>query len=295
MRRRFFLIYNPSAGRDRRQYIEAVVAAMTACGAEVVHCQGASVEAARGEAAEAARSGTYDALVAAGGDGTVRQAAIAALGTSCPVGAVMMGTGNVLAHELGLPRAPEAVADMLQAGPAIDIDLAIANGEPFLLMASAGFDGRIVAGLNQTLKQRFARAAYGPTTLRALRAPLDRLRVMIDGTTHDCAWVIVTSASRYGGAFRLTRQTSIHTPGLVAMLFRPRTRVELIAQTIALARGDLDRRAALDPDWVTAIPCREAHITSEAPAPTQIDGDASGMTPLHVRAGAERVSLIVPA
>jgi diacylglycerol kinase (ATP) len=294
MRRRFFLIYNPSAGRDRRLYIEAVVDALVDAGAEIVRSDAIGADAACDAARIAARSGRYDALIAAGGDGTVRQAAIASIGTSCPVGAVMMGTGNVLAHELGLPRAPAAIALMLQNGPTIDIELASANGEPFLLMAGAGFDGRIVANLNQSLKQRFARAAYGPATLSALRVPLDRLRVTIEGHEHTCAWAIVTSAARYGGAFQLTRQTSIHTSGLVAMLFRPRTRAELVAQAVALARGDLDRRAALDPDWVTAIPCMAADIAADAPVPAQIDGDTFGSTPLSIRTNAGRVALIRP-
>ncbi len=295
MRRRFFLIYNPTAGRDRRRYIEAVVAELEGRGAETTRARASSADAARREAADAARSGQYEALVAAGGDGTVRQAAIAALGTSCAVGAVMMGTGNVLAHELGLPRAPTAVAAALCDGPTVDVELASANGEPFLLMAGAGFDGRVVANLNHTLKQRFARAAYGPATLSALRAPLDRLRVVINGAEHTCAWAIVTSAARYGGAFQLTRQTSIRSPGLVAILFRPQTRAELLAQAVALARGDLDRRAAIDPDWVTAIPCVAADIYAEVPVPAQIDGDVFGTTPLQIRNGAGRVALIIPA
>ncbi len=294
MRRRFFLVYNPSAGRDRRLYIDAVVASLEQAGATVDRCRSIGVEAARTETSAAARSGAYDAIIAAGGDGTVRQAAIAVLGSTCPVGAVMMGTGNVLAHELGLPRAPPAVASVLCHSPTVDIELASANGEPFLLMAGAGFDGRIVGKLNQTLKQRFARAAYGPATLGALRAPLDRLRVTIDGVDHACAWAVVTSATRYGGAFRLTRRTSLRTPGLVAMLFRPRTRAELIAQAIALARGHLDARADLDPEWVTAIDCTAADVRADIPVPAQIDGDTFGTTPVQIRTGAGRVSLIVP-
>jgi diacylglycerol kinase (ATP) len=294
MRRRFFLIYNRAAGRDRRLYIDAVISDMTRAGACVIEGEATTLADARAEAAAAARSGTIDALIAAGGDGTVRQAAIAAQGTACPVGAVMMGTGNVLAHELRLPRAPDAVAAMLCNGPTVTINLARANDEPFLLMAGAGFDGRIVGNLNQWLKQRFARAAYAPATLAALRAPLDRLCVTIDGREHTCAWAIVTSAARYGGAFQLTRQTSVREPGLVAMLFRPRTRAELVAQAVALARGDLDRRAADDPDWVTAIPCSAADITASVPVPAQIDGDIFGTTPLHISSSNGQVDLIVP-
>lgn len=293
MRRRFFLIYNPAAGRDRRLFLDTVVGHLEAAGAVITCCSGNSAELARRETADAARSGQFDAIVAAGGDGTVRQAAIAVLGTACPLGAVMIGTGNVLANELGLPRAPASIANMLINGPTIDIGLAEANGEPFLLMAGAGFDGRIIGRLNQILKQRFARAAFGPATLSALRRPLDRLHVDLDGASHTCAWAIVTSASRYGGNFRLTARTSMRERGLVAVLFHARSRAELVAQTVALARGTLDARAETDPTWVSMHVCRHARITADQPVPVQIDGDAFGDTPLDVREGAGRIALIV--
>lgn len=293
MRRRFFLIYNPAAGRDRRLFLEAVVGHLEAGGAAITRCSGTTAEAARAEAVDATRSGKFDAIVAAGGDGTIRQAAIAVLGTNCPLGAVMIGTGNVLANELGLPRAPGRIADMLLNGPTIDLALAEANGEPFLLMAGAGFDGRVIGRLNQSLKQRFARAAFGPAAMSALRAPLDRLQVVLDGTMHSCAWAIVTSASRYGGNFRLTARTSVRERGLVAVLFHARTRAELVAQAVALSRGQLDTRAAHDPTWVSMHACTRARITAAQPVPVQIDGDAFGATPLVVTAGAGRVRLIV--
>ena len=294
MRRRFFLIYNPAAGRDRRLFLETVVRHMETAGATIVRCQGTSADAARAEASAAARSGQFDAVVAAGGDGTIRQAAIAVRETACPLGALMIGTGNVLAHELDLPRTPAEIAAMLMRGPAIELELGVANGEPFLLMVGAGFDGRVIGHLNQSLKQRFARAAFGPATFSALRAPLDRLHVDVDGTTHACAWIIVTNAARYGGSFQLTQRTSLRERGLVAILFHARTRAELVAQAVALSRGQLDQRAVRDPGWVTMQACTRARITAAHGVPVQIDGDSFGTTPLDIGVGGGQVHLIVP-
>ena len=62
---------------------------------------------------KAAESGSYDAIVAAGGDGTIRHAAAALIGTDMALGIIPVGTGNVLAHEIGLARTPAAIARML--------------------------------------------------------------------------------------------------------------------------------------------------------------------------------------
>ena len=64
-------------------------------------------------------SDRYDAVVAAGGDGTIRQVAAALLDAETPLGIIPVGTGNVLAHEIGLAANAHAVAHMLLNGPTI--------------------------------------------------------------------------------------------------------------------------------------------------------------------------------
>ena len=55
-------------------------------------------------AADAALSARFDAVVAAGGDGTVHDVATGLLGTPVPLGIIPMGTANVFAREIGLAR-----------------------------------------------------------------------------------------------------------------------------------------------------------------------------------------------
>lgn len=287
-------MYNPAAGAARGSVVEQVERALLAGGGSVARATATTVAAAAVEALSAARSGAFDALVAAGGDGTVRQAAIATLGTPCAVGAIMIGTGNVLAHELGLPRQPQAIAAMLREGPAIPIELGRANGTPFLLMAGAGLDGRIIARLHQPLKRWIGKAAFAPATLAALAGPLDQIAVQIDGRVRVCTWAIVTNAGRYGSTFRLTSAVSLRTPGMAALLFKARSRAELAAQVIALAFGRLDARAALDPEWVAIYPCTQVRIEAEPPTALQIDGDLFGMTPVDITRDGGQIAMIVP-
>jgi diacylglycerol kinase (ATP) len=295
MRRRYFLIYNPAAGKSRHTVVAQVEHALAAGGGEVVRCRATTSEAVGAEAAAAAQSGNFDALVAAGGDGTIRQAAVAVRDTGCPLGAIMIGTGNVLAHELGLPREPSAIAAMLQDGPAIPVELGLANGKPFLLMAGAGLDGRIIERLHLPLKRWIGKAAFGPAALSALSSPLDTITATIDGRAHRCTWAIVSNASHYGSTFRLTSRTSLTSPGLAAVLFRARNRRDVAAHLAQLAMSRLDVRADLDPDWVSIHPCTHAHITADPSVPVQVDGDCFGATPLEVFQGGGYVSIIVPA
>jgi diacylglycerol kinase (ATP) len=295
MRRRFFLIFNAAAGTSRSAFVNDVTRRLEAAGAVVTRSMAASAADARQDGAAAASSGHYDALIACGGDGTIRQAAAAAADTGCPVGCVMLGTGNVLAHELGLPRRPAAVADMLLHGPLTSIRLGRANADPFLLMAGIGLDGRIISLLDHGMKRRIAKAAFVPATLKALAAPLDRLTVEIDGHAHDdVTWAIITQANRYGGAFQITRRTHVRDGRLFAVLFRANSKTALVRQAIMLARGRLDD-LALEPDsGVSIISCTGARVTSVVPVPVQLDGDDFGITPLVVTHDGGQVQIIVP-
>src|SRR5262249_1083545 len=242
---------------------------------------------------EAAASARYDAILAAGGDGTIRQVAAQLIGTPTPLGIVPVGTGNVLAHEIGL--APEAgpIADTLLRGPVIEAVCARANDEPFLLMAGAGFDGRVIAALDHRLKSHVGKAAYAGPMIGALAHPVDTLTVTVDGTAHEASWAVISNVRHYGGNFVMARGTGIRERGLQAILFKAKNRAVLLGQLMALAMGQLDTRSARHGD-VEMLPCLRATVTARHPVPTQIDGDAFGATPLEIEAGAADLQLIVP-
>ena len=294
MRRRFHLIFNPGAGVMGSPLLEATVRALERAGATITRSTPVDFHGVRREARVAAASGKYDAIIAAGGDGTIRHAAAAMLDQQVPLGIIPVGTANVLAQEIGLAPTANAVAPMLLEGPAVKVACARANDEPFLLMAGAGFDARVVAALNQRLKSRLGRAAYAGPLLGALIRDMDTLTVTIDGRRHEASWAVITNARHYGGRFVLAPRTGIQERGLEAILFKAKSRPELLAQLMSLALGRLHARAA-EGGNVEMLPCSRVSITAHHPVPAQIDGDVAGTTPLEVEAGAEELHLLVPA
>ena len=295
MRSRFFLADNPRAGYGSRRMVEAVLAALACAGATVTRMTTATEADAFAAMLQAVVSGRYDALLVAGGDGTIRLGAKAALGTGIPIGVIPLGTGNVLANEVGLPRSPDAIARLLIEGEVRHVNAARANGELFLLMAGVGFDGRIIAGLDLRLKQRLGKLAYAGPTLRALAQPPDALAVAIDGGVPvPAAWVVVANANRYAGAFVMAPHTSIDRPGLQVILFVG-ARSARIQQLAALARGRIEAAASASGATVTMLPCRSVSIRAhQQPVPVQLDGDAFGTTPLDIEASDVGVPMILP-
>ena len=294
MRQRFLLVFNPGAGRSDRAFLESVLARLAAAGATIARAVSVTAAGARAEVRAAVTSGPFDAVIAAGGDGTIRQVAVAAIDSGVPVGIIPVGTANVLAHEIGLVRNAAGVAQVLLDGTAKTIAVATANGEPFLLMAGAGFDGRVIAALDQGWKARIGKAAFVAPVLATLARPLDVLHATIDGRPHTATWIVAANARHYGGAFVIAPDAGLTRPGLQAILFHARSRRRLFRQLAALGLGHLERRQALAACDIEIIACSDVTITAAAPVPTQIDGDPFGATPLVVRQGPATVALIMP-
>lgn len=293
MRRRFFLIFNPTAGTSKRAVVATVVGHLRQAGGLVVWSSAVTAEAAYAAAHVAARGGAFDCVLVAGGDGTIRQVAAAVANTVTTLGVVPLGTGNVLAHELGLPRTPQAIADLLLHGATVTAELGLANGAPFLLMAGVGFDGRVIAGLDHGLKNRVAKLAYVSPMLAALRRPLDRLTVTIDGNETRANWAVIANAERYGGAFRMAPSTHVTKPGFVAVLFQAKSKWRHVGHLTALSIGSLGILAR-QAQSVSMVPCQKVEISSVEPVPAQLDGDAFVTTPLTITRGGGTVTIISP-
>jgi diacylglycerol kinase family enzyme len=294
MRRRFFFTTNPDAGLSGSPLADAVARVLHRAGAEVMRAHPESVEAARAGVRQAVASRRYDAIVACGGDGTIRQVAACLVGTEVALGIVPGGTANVLAHEMQLPSTPEAIGRALLDGRETDVVCARVNGEPFLLMTGVGFDARVISALNHRFKSLVGKAAYAGPVLGAIVRPMDVLTVTVDGHAHQASWAVVTNARHYGGRFVLTPRTGVQRRGLQTVLFKAKSRAVLIGQLLSLASGTLDARCANRGD-VESLSCSHVTIACHRPVPAQVDGDGFGFTPLWIDQGDTHLRLIVPA
>lgn len=284
-RRRLLVVRNPLAGIAASRLCTDVEERLAAHGVAVTHYDAGQLEAIGGLASHAH---DVDAVVAAGGDGTIRALAAALLGTGVPLGIIPAGTGNVMATEIGAPSHPDAIAAMLMTGPIVEIESASANGAPFLLMAGAGFDARILGRLNLAAKRRVGKLAYAAPTLAVLSRLQAPFQVRVDGAEHEACWIVATNARHYAGRFVISPSADVRRPGLHAVLLAPKGRIGMADALVRLALGRHDGVSGL-----TIVPARRIEVASAQPI--QADGDYLGSGPLLVESGGPRLALIVPA
>lgn len=129
----------------------------------------------------AAVDGGSEIVVACGGDGTVRACLDPLAFTDTALAIVPLGTGNLLATNLGIPPGLDAAAGVGRGGRR-RIDLGRVNGEAFAVMAGSGFDALMIRDANETLKSKVGTAAYVLSGARNLKSGLVHTTITVDGS-----------------------------------------------------------------------------------------------------------------
>ena len=91
-----------------------------------------------------------DMLLAGGGDGTISAAAGIAYKQGVPLGVLPAGTMNLFARSLEMPLNLEQALEAVAGGEIEEVDIATANGRPFVHQFSVGIHAKLVK-LRETL------------------------------------------------------------------------------------------------------------------------------------------------
>jgi diacylglycerol kinase family enzyme len=103
--------------------------------------EGKSVEA---ELRKAAHDDDVEMVLAGGGDGTISAAAAMAFKSGKPLAVLPAGTMNLFARALGMPLDLERALVAIARGKLDRIDVATANGQPFVHQFGVGIHARLV-------------------------------------------------------------------------------------------------------------------------------------------------------
>ena len=133
-----------------------------------------------GEAAEEALRSGVDAMVAGGGDGTIRAVAARLAGGPIPLGVLPLGTLNHFARDLGIPLDLPGAIRVIADGTIHHLDVGEVNGEVFVNNSVLGFYPPVVK-VRDRERQEMQRGKWTATISAAFkvlpRHPPLRIRV----------------------------------------------------------------------------------------------------------------------
>jgi len=287
------IIANPRSGSGHhRQSLRQAVDILRAHGWEIELRFTDGPGAARHLAHEAVLAGV-DVVIAAGGDGTINEIIQALAGTYTALGVLPMGTINVWAREMDIPLAIKEAVQVLLHGQRRRIDLGIANGRYFLLMAGVGLDAEVTRTIEHHRLKRWGLLAYGLVALRlSINYRGARVRLAMNGRQirTRILQIVIGNTRLYAGAFHFTGQ-ALCDDGLLDVCI---IRRQGFLSRLHVVFNALQHHPHLGPR-VTVERCEQLYLDAPQRLPVQLDGEPAGTTPLECHVVPATLDVLVPA
>jgi diacylglycerol kinase family enzyme len=271
-----------------------------------------------------------DLVIAAGGDGTIRfaLAALAEAKSDIPAALMPLGTGNVLARNLGIVAEKffadplENALDVIVHGEPIRIDMGTMNGEYFAGMAGAGPLSDAFVYPARQLKTKFKMLAYATAMINTIAERPVIFKITTGGRSFrvQASGVFVGNVEDLG----LGKSSDIAhlTDGELELhVLNPKKFNDYVQIGFRFAGGHIDGAAPhyvlkVKEALIEVIPrkglrsafqkaAKKARLfltrAADSPSPrnekitAMIDGEAAGTTPMHVAVVPSAVTVLVPS
>jgi YegS/Rv2252/BmrU family lipid kinase len=288
--RRLALFANPAAAGGRAlSALPAVESELTHLGVQYRVVDTRGVDHARDEARSAAENG--ETVVAVGGDGLVGCMAGALRGRAGALAIVPSGRGNDFARVLRIPTEPREAARVAVDGTERTLDLGLANGRPFVGIASLGFDSDANRIANEA-KLVKGNLVYLYAALRALAGwKHARFRVTIDGEAREVVGysVAIGNSKAYGGGMFVFPHAKLDDGLLDVLTVEQHGKLRWLAAVPKVFKG-----THVDSPYGRFDTGRVVEVVADRPFTVYADGDPIAELPLTVTLDEASLRVVVP-
>jgi diacylglycerol kinase (ATP) len=263
-------IINPKSGVERQKEIQAGIDEYLdkeQYTYEILHTEFAKhgISLAR----EAAKNGAYG-VVAVGGDGSVNDVVQGLLGTDTVLAIIPKGSGNGMARTMQIPLDTNEAIKVINKGQIANMDVAYANGSPFISNAGVAFDALISKKFAKSVRRGFVVYSWLVTKYMWLYKNWE-WELTIDGKQikERAFMVIVANGQQFGYNFKIAPMASF-TDGLLDVVI-VRKFPKILGGLIALRamKGNIT-----DSRYVQHFTGKEITVTHPSLRLMQTDGDA---------------------
>lgn len=241
-----------------------------------------------------------DLIAVLGGDGTVNEALQSLVNVRSTALLVLPGgTGNVLAHELGLPEDAVRSAAMLPALAKHPVRLGRVSPSHgaerhFLLMCGAGLDAAVAATTPLAWKRRLGKSAFWlqgatwgfrplPQLVAEPAEPLPRI--------WTCSMALASRSRQYGGGLVLTPGASLLMDRFQLACMEGNSHLRHVSYLAAAMLDRTDRCPGVRHHHCTSV---RLSPSSGVPVPLHVDGEVIGTLPARVSMSRSTLSLMMP-
>jgi YegS/Rv2252/BmrU family lipid kinase len=243
-----------------------------------------------------------DVVVAVGGDGAVSQVIQSLAGTRVALGIIPMGTGNLLASNLGITGDPGKAMSVLTGGGHRRIDLGrLTMGKRksvFAVACGIGFDAEVMDATARTAKVKLGKLAYVAGAIKRQGSVKDVVhKVTIDGASEamEATQIMIANFGSMGPTVKAKLEVEPDDGLLDVIVIKASGPLGgLLAGWEALRQGE----AGASPEGhVFRTRAKKVEVSSKSRRLVETDGSVVGEAPVRVsvRPGALLVRVPVPA
>ncbi len=286
-------IVNPKSGPSRKRTIGQFKQYLTSKGFDVRLTYTESLDHACQLATASAVNYDCSMVVAAGGDGTVREVAHGLEGSDKPLLILPCGTENLLANELGFDEKLKTVINTFEHGVIKPLDLGRADSRCFTSIAGFGFDGEIVKRVSDQRKGHIVHLDYFWPIWRTFwgyKFPPFTVEVDDKEIFHGPGLVFVGNISRYAIGLQILHYADFGDGLLDVCIYKCASKLHLIKHSaMTLIKYHADAKD------VIYLQGKRIRISSQAPdIKTEIDGDPGPDLPIEISVIPQAVKVMVP-
>jgi YegS/Rv2252/BmrU family lipid kinase len=232
-------------------------------------------------------------VVAAGGDGTIREVLQGLEGTHKLFMPIPCGTENLLANELGFDLHLKTLLKAFEADCIKSLDLGMINGQCFTSVAGFGFDGAVINRISKTRTGHISHLSYFWPIWRTFWGhTFPRIKVVVDGKEifDDRGLVFVGNTSRYAIGLNICKNADYGDGLLDVCIFRCHDQAHLIAHSfwVVLKRHLKSKKTLYTQGKSIQVTPADNKVFC------QIDGDPGPELPANIKVVPQAIRILVP-
>ena len=286
--KRVAVVFNPIKVGDNAVFRDEVREAAAAAGWRTPTFYETTIEDPGTSMAHRALEAGVDLVLVAGGDGTVRIVCAELARTGVALGVIPLGTGNLLARNLGIPLHKGDAIDVAFNGQDRAVDLATfrspdtvddddeqtVTDTSFMVMAGLGLDAAIMTGVGDEMKAKVGWLAYVVSAFRQLRYPAVKVEISVDDSEFEkyrARTVVVGNVGQLQGGIPLLPDARIDDGQLDVVVIAPPRALSWVRLVVRV----VTRRRRTD-EKLARRTGRKVVVRAEKPTARQLDGDPIG-------------------
>ncbi|MEM9398925.1 MAG: diacylglycerol kinase family protein [Verrucomicrobiota bacterium] len=243
------------------------------------------------ELAQKAAAKGFTKIIAAGGDGTLNEVVNGMIMSDATLGILPVGSVNVFALELGIPRDFRKALEILQRGNTRKVDVAKANDRWFVQLGGVGLDAQIVKETQWELKKQWGPLSYAITASK-VAGRMGELLNLRNGSPHPekGSFMLVGNGRYYGGPFHIFPEADLEDGLLDVCLFENMRRIDVLRYI----RGILCGGTHINFKDVHYFKVNEINVSTIRDTPVEVDGELHGTTPVQFSIEQQALNVIAP-